>query len=125
MRVTKAIKAQARYSRGLWALLVLLAWQPKSGCGKRWFGAFLLYAAEAHAWQPRDVETLEKMTKSSNTTHCTIPCSCVSSARRTFERDLEYTQWSQRCKFGGSSGQRNGSEKKHVERMNGQVQAKP
>ena len=42
MRVTKAIKAQARYSRGLWTL--------------RSIG----YAAESDVWVLRDVETLEK-----------------------------------------------------------------
>ena len=48
----------------------------------------------------------------------------LESARRTSERDLEYTQQCQRCKFGGYSWQENGCEKKHIQKMSGQVQAK-
>ena len=55
-----------------WAcgLLVLLAWQPKSGSGGAMVRTVLMYAAEAHAWQPRHLETLDN---ASNTTHCKIP----------------------------------------------------
>ena len=55
MQISKAPKAQARYSRGLWA-------PPSIGLStniKLWHTLALLFAAESHAWQPRDVETLE------------------------------------------------------------------
>ena len=58
MRVTEVIKAQARYSCGLWAPRSIdLA--TKTGLWQALVRSVLLYAAEAHAWQPRDVETLE------------------------------------------------------------------
>ena len=58
MRVFKASKAHARYSRGLWARSIGLSTRIK--LWQALVCSVLLYAAEAHAWQPRDVETLEK-----------------------------------------------------------------
>ena len=74
MRVTKAIKAQARYSRGLWIehqnQAVASAGSERSAVCSR----SLRVATERRG-------NAGKMTKSSNTTHCKIPCSCVSRAR--------------------------------------------
>ena len=101
MRVTKAIKAQARCSRGLWAPRSI-GLATKIRLGQALVRSVLRYAAEAHAWQPRDVETLEE-----------DPCSCVS--RVDAGPGLEHTQWCQRCKFGSYSGQRSGCEKKPLQ----------
>ena len=59
MRVTKASKAQARYSRRLWAPRSI-GLATKISLWLTLVRSILLYAAEAHAWLPRDVETLEK-----------------------------------------------------------------
>ena len=64
MRVTKAIKAQARYSRGLWAPRSI-GLSTKLRLWQTLVRSILLYAAESHAWHPRDVETLEKCQKRS------------------------------------------------------------
>ena len=55
MRVTKVIKAQARYSRGLWAPRSI-GLSTKTRLWQTLFRSTLLYAAEARAWLPRDVE---------------------------------------------------------------------
>ena len=59
MRVTKPIKAQARHSRGLWAPLSI-GLTTKIRLWQALVRSVLMNAAEAHAWQPRDVETLVK-----------------------------------------------------------------
>ena len=60
MRVSKASQAQARYSRGLWAPRSI-GLSTKIGLWQTLGRSILLFTAEAHAWQPRDVKTLEKL----------------------------------------------------------------
>ena len=79
MRFTGAIKAQARYSRVLCAPRSI-GLSNKSRLWLTLVRCILLYAAEAHAQPPRDVQTLEKRQNRSTTTHCKIRCSCVSRA---------------------------------------------
>ena len=57
MRVIKASKAQTRYSCGLWAPRSI-GLSTKIRLWQTLVRSILLYAAEAHAWLPRDVETL-------------------------------------------------------------------
>ena len=58
MRVTTTIKAQARHSLGLWALRSI-GLANKIRLWQALVRSVLMYAAEAHARQPRDVETQE------------------------------------------------------------------
>ena len=60
MRVSEASEAQARYSRGLWAPRSI-GLSTKIRLLQTLVRSILLHAAEAHAWQPRDVKTLQKL----------------------------------------------------------------
>ena len=96
-------RTRPRYSRGLWAPRSI-GLSTKIRLWQTLVRTILLYAAEAHAWQPRDVETVEKW---ENRVHYDtlqeLLFLCLGSARKTFEGGLECTRSRLRCKFGDCS----------------------
>ena len=86
MRVSKAIEAQARYSRGLWAPRSI-GLTTKIRLWQALVRSVLLYAGEAHAWQPRDVETLENGKIEHYDTLQEPLFMCLESARKTYSEE--------------------------------------
>ena len=84
--------------------------------------SIMLYAAAAHAWQPRDVETLEMWQNRALRHIARAPC--PGSARMTFEGGLECARSCLRCKSGGCCGPRHGFVREHSQKTNVQVLVK-
>ena len=123
----RLLKAQARHSRGLWALRSIgfeHQNQVVADAGSEHFAACCRSSCVASERR----ENAGKVAKPWTTTHCKIEdilFVCLESACKTSGRGLGCPQQYQRCKFGGYSGQTNGCEKKRTQRRSGQVQAKP
>ena len=123
MWISKTSKAQARYSRGLWAPrsiglnTQIRLWQTL-------VRSILLCAAEAHAWQPRGVETLDKWRNHAprHTARALVHVSRerTQDRRRGSVRTVTFT-----FQVRGCSRSRSGFVREHTQRTNVQVLAKP